>query len=91
MANTRLRIKSDGTPHGTHVIPLYDKFNHIVEGAELRGVQNVLWQIGIDGRAEAWIRVTNVDIVAEVSMDRVDMSPYDDATEKLDDLKKNLG
>lgn len=61
----RLRIKSDGTPGNTHVIPLYDKYNHIVEGEPLKGVQSIIWNCDVNGRAVAWICVKDVEIEAE--------------------------
>lgn len=61
----RLRIVSDGTSPGTHVIDT-------ATGARLKGVQRVEWELEVHGRATAVVTVLNVELDSEIDSGQVE-------------------
>lgn len=61
----KLKIVSDGTPHGTHVIDPET-------GARLKGVQRVEWGLAIGGLATAVVTVLNVELDADIDSGQVE-------------------
>lgn len=72
----RIRIVSDGTPHGTRV-------EDIDTGDRLRYIQAIGWEIGMDGLATALLRIRNVpiNVVADVDLEKSEIVAGDSELE----------